>query len=284
MHYTGKNIPIKVNELTISYNDYGPENAPVIIFIHGFPLNKSMWDTQLDELKKYYRVIAYDIRGHGNSETGHGEFSIDIFVHELISLMNILQLDKVSLCGLSMGGYIALRAVEEFPDRFEALILSDTQCIADSTEAKAKRMMTIEKIKQHGVEKYADESIKNLFAAESFSTKKEEIAAVREMIVNTSGKSIFNTLHALAERKETCSRLQDINIPVLIMVGKEDKITPPDAARLMHEKIQHAAICIIEHAGHLSNMENPEEFNYQMKIFLKNNIKITTRLFVFNNN
>ena len=284
MQSAGNDISIQVNDLMLSYNNHGPENAPVIIFIHGFPLNKSMWDKQLEELKKYYRVIAYDIRGHGNSEAGHGEFSIDVFVHELIGLMDTLQLGKVTLCGLSMGGYIALKAVEEFPDRFEALVLSDTQCIADSAEAKAKRMMAIEKIKQQGMENYADESIKNLFAAESFSTKKEEIAAVREMIVNTSGKSIFNTLHALADRKETCSHLHNIKIPVLIMVGREDKITPLTSAYMMHDKIQFAAICIIEHAGHLSNMENPEEFNYQLKIFLKNNIKITTRLFVFNNN
>ena len=121
--------------------------------------------------------------------------------------------------------------------------------------------------KKSGVEKYAEESIKNLFAPESLSTKKEEIAAVREMIVNTSKQSLYKTLQAFYKRKETCSKLHDINVPVLIVVGKEDKITPPEAAQMMHEKIEDSILYIIEHAGHLSNIENPFDFNNQLEEF-----------------
>ena len=117
------------------------------------------------------------------------------------------------------------------------------------------------------MEKYAEESIKNLFAPESLSTKKEEIAAVREMIVNTSKQSLYKTLQAFYKRKETCSKLHDINVPVLIVVGKEDKITPPEAAQMMHEKIEDSILYIIEHAGHLSNIENPFDFNNQLEEF-----------------
>lgn len=227
-----------------------------------------MWDRQADALKNKYRVIAYDIRGHGNSEAGIDEFFIELFVNDLVQLMNALKIDKAVLCGLSMGGYIALSAIEKYPHRFEALVLSDTQCMADTPEAKEKRLKTIEHIKEKGVENYADESLKMLFAPESFITNKEEIISVKEMIINTSKQSLFNTLIALSERKETCSSLQDIEVPVLIMAGKEDKITPPDVARMMHEKIQNSALNIIEHAGHLANMENPDEFNYQLEHFL----------------
>ena len=143
--------------------------------------------------------------------------------------------------------------------------MSDTTCIADTSEAKEKLLMAIKNIKKDEVEKFAYESIKNLFAPESFLTKKEEIAAVREMIVNTNKETLYKTLRAFYERKETCSRLQDINIPVLIMVGKEDKITPPEAAQMMHEKIEDSVLKIIEHAGHLSNIENPSEFNNQIE-------------------
>lgn len=226
MRNSGSNIKVTVNDLKITYNDEGESGAPVIIFIHGFPFNKSMWDEQLKALKGNYRVIAYDVRGHGNSDAGKGDFSIDLFAKDLIDFMDALSIDKAMLCGLSMGGYIALNAVEKYPDRFDALILSDTTCTADTPEAKEKRLKTIESIKKNGVEKFAEESIKNLFAPESLSTKKEEIAAVREMIVNTSKPSLYKTLQAFYERKETCSSLQDLNIPVLIMVGKEDKITP----------------------------------------------------------
>ena len=267
MREIGNNIEITVNDLTVSYNDEGENGAPVIIFIHGFPFNKSMWDKQLKALKENYRVIAYDVRGHGNSDAGKGDFSIELFANDLLTFMDALKIDKAMLCGLSMGGYIALNAVEKYPDRFDALILSDTTCVADTPEAKEKRLKVIESIKKSGVEKYAEESIKNLFAPESLSTKKEEIAAVREMIVNTSKQSLYKTLQAFYKRKETCSKLHDINVPVLIVVGKEDKITPPEAAQMMHEKIEDSILYIIEHAGHLSNIENPFDFNNQLEEF-----------------
>lgn len=267
MRDLGNNIKIIVNDLTVSYDDGGPDGAPVIIFIHGFPFNKSMWNKQVKALKNNYRVIAYDVRGHGNSDAGTGDFSIELFANDLLSLMDSLKINKAMLCGLSMGGYIALNAIENYPDRFDALILSDTNCISDTPEVKEKRMKTIESIKKDGVEKFADESMNNFFASESLSTKIEEIAAVREMIVNTSRQTLYKTLRAFYERKETCSRLSDINVPVLIMVGKEDKITPPAAAQLMNEKIKDSLLSIIEHAAHLSNMENPLEFNKQLDEF-----------------
>lgn len=264
-----KESHIKTNNLTVSYNDEGPTKAPVIIFIHGFPFNKSMWGMQMETLKETHRVISYDVRGHGNTKSEKTDFSIDLFAEDLINLIDTLEFDKVVLCGLSMGGYIALSAVEKYPQRFDGLILCDTQCIADTPEAKEKRMETIETIKSDGIENYADESIKNFFAAESYSTKQKEIAAIREMIMNTSEESLCNTLLALSKRNETCSNLENIKMPVLIMVGKEDKITPLEAAQFMHEKIKGSAISIIENAGHLTNLENPIEFNHQLKKFMQ---------------
>ena len=148
MRELGYNLKITVNDLTVSYNDDGQDGAPVIIFIHGFPFNKSMWDKQFNALKNNYRVIAYDVRGHGNSDAGTGDFSIELFVKDLLNFMDALKIDKTMLCGLSMGGYIALNAVENFPNRFDALILSDTNCIADIPEVKEKRMKTIASIKK----------------------------------------------------------------------------------------------------------------------------------------
>ena len=268
MRTKGNDIRMTVNNLTVSYNDEGPDEAQAIIFIHGFPFNKSMWDMQVEALKDTYRVIAYDIRGHGKSDAGNEDFSIELFVNDLLLLMNTLKLNKTMLCGLSMGGYIALNAIENYPERFDALVLSDTQCIADTPEVKEKRMKAIESIRENGVEKYADESIKNLFASESFTTKTEEIKAVREMIVQTSEQSLCNTLLALSMRKETCSKLPAIKVPVLIMVGTEDKVTPPAEARWMHKKIQDSLLVPIEDAGHIANMENPLGFNDTLKKFV----------------
>ncbi|HEV8515478.1 MAG TPA: alpha/beta fold hydrolase [Cyclobacteriaceae bacterium] len=268
MRVTGKNIELTIDNVVINYDDVGDEKTPSIIFIHGFPLNKSMWAMQVDALKSTYRVIAYDIRGHGNSDAGDAEISIDLFVNDLINLMDTLELDNAILCGLSMGGYIALRAIENYPERFEALILSDTQCAADTQEGKEKRLKAIKSIKENGVEKYADENINNLFAPESFTTRIKEIATVKNMILEMSVESLTGTLLALSRREETCSKLKDIKIPVLIMVGSEDKITPASAAQVMHERIQDSFLKAIAHAGHLSNLENPSVFNHHLKKFL----------------
>ena len=102
----------------------------------------------------------------------------------------------------------------------------------------------------------------------AFTNRKEEIDSVRKMIVKTSEQSLCNTLLALSVRAETCTKLSAIKVPVLIMVGNEDKITPPEAARFMHEIIKSSRLKIIDHAGHLSNMENPDEFNVQLRKFV----------------
>lgn len=270
MRNKGSNINLTVNNISVSYNDEGPELAPIIIFVYGFPLNKSMWDKQVKALKDNYRVIACDIRGHGNTEVGTLDFSIDLFVKDLISFMDALKIEKTILCGLSMGGYIALNAIENYAERFSALILSDTNCTADAPEAKEKRMKTIENIEEKGIEKLADDLLPNLFASESFKTNPKEIAEVKEMIVTTTIPSLNKSLHALANRKETCSKLAKIKMPVLILVGEVDKITPPEAASAMHEKIKDSTLHLISNAGHLSNMENPIEYNNQLMKFIGN--------------
>lgn len=268
MHYPEKNLTLTVNNITVSYIDEGPANSPTIIFIHGFPLNKMMWEKQIELLKENYHVIAYDIRGHGKTDAGNENFSIELFVNDLLSLMDALKIDKTILCGFSMGGYIALNSFENYPERFNALLLCDTNCAADLPETKEKRMKAIEIIKEKGLEQYAEESLKKLFAPISFSEHLKEIGIVREMIMKTPIQSLYKTLHALAERTETCTKLHTLKVPVLIMVGKEDEITPPDVALLMHEKIKGSIIHIIDDAGHLSNMENSREFNNQLSGFL----------------
>ncbi len=268
MRYFGNNIKLILNNLVVSYTDQGPDNAPVVIFVHGFPLNKSMWDNQVKHFRENYRVISYDIRGHGNSDAGTDDFSISLFVNDLIAFMDILKVKKATLCGLSMGGYIALNAIENFPDRFDALILADTNCRADTREAREKRMSAINTILEKGVADYAGESVKKLFAVDSFNTHKAEIDSVRDMICNTQEESICCTLLALAAREETCQKLSGISVPVLLLVGEEDQITPPKAAQLMHKSIQNSTLFVIPHAAHLSNLENPDVFNEQVKQFL----------------
>lgn len=266
MDYSVKNLVI--NNCGISYIDEGPENGKIILFVHGFPFNKFMWKRQVEVLKATCRVIAYDVRGHGNSGAGSEEFSIDLFVRDLIGLMDALSIEKVCLCGLSMGGYIALNAAVNHPGRFSSLVLCDTTCVADSPEGKEKRMKAIENIETNGVETYAVESIRKLFSPDSLSERRDDVAVIKEMIMNTSTVVLGKTLRALAGREETCGRLKEIDAPVLVMAGEEDTITPPSAAMQIHEQIKGSSLHIVEKAGHISNMENPISFNHRLMQFV----------------
>lgn len=257
-----------VNGIDIDYDDIGAADAPAVIFIHGFPLNKSAWQAQMDVLKKTYRVISYDLRGFGGSGGGEAPFSMALFVEDLLALMDALRIKKATLCALSMGGYIALHAVEAHPDRFNALVLCDTQCSADANVGKAKRRAAIKSIRDEGVGPFADTLIEALFSSVSMDRYPETVERVRQIILETEPLTLERALEAMREREETCSKLPNIKVPVLILVGEADRITPLDTAVYLHENIEHSHLTIIEQAGHLSNLENPKQFNAALKKFL----------------
>ncbi|NEW82491.1 MAG: alpha/beta fold hydrolase [Mariniphaga sp.] len=266
-HSQGKDINVNLKGVTICCDDFGTGNIP-IIFIHGFPFDKSSWEPQLEFLKHTHRVLAYDIRGFGKSTAGEENMSISLFADDLVELMNVLQIEKAVACGLSMGGYILLNAVSRYPDRFEAIILSDTQCIADSAEVMEKRYKTIDQINADGVTDFANAFVKNVFCPDSLNTKKELVEKIRNIILTTLPITITGTLNALAQRSEMCSSLNEILIPVLILCGEEDTVTPMAQAEFLNLNILNSEFCSIAKAGHLSNLEQPDEFNRYLTPFI----------------
>ncbi|HRG51381.1 MAG TPA: alpha/beta fold hydrolase [Bacteroidia bacterium] len=266
MYQKGTDIQIKVNDITLNYDDLGEGKLP-IIFIHGFPFDKSSWKLQQNYLSQYTRVITYDIRGFGKSTPGEEKISISLLADDLIKFMDALQVPKAVICGLSMGGYILLNALNRYPDRFAAIILSDTQCIADSAEAKEKRQKNIQLVASGGLSEYTENMIQNLFYSESFTTKPEAIAAIRKVMLTTQPTIITDTLHALANREEMCYTLEKIIIPTLVISGKEDKSIPFQQSSFMHQQIPRSILQLIDKAGHLPNLEQPDEFNRLIKDF-----------------
>src|SRR6478735_4801063 len=206
---------ILIDGINVSYIDEGELENTVVIFIHGFPFNKWTWESQINALKEKYRVIAYDVRGHGKSIADTSEVSISQLADDLFLFMDALAIESAIICGLSMGGYIALNAVLAQPARIMALILCDTQCGADSDPVKKRRMDTIAVIQKKGLALYATDSIQKLFSGNSLVQMKAEVSLIKRMILQTPIPTIVNTLKALADRKETCSELSRINIPVM---------------------------------------------------------------------
>lgn len=261
------NLTVSVNNFDLSYNDVGEGSIPVI-FLHGFPFDKTMWDAQLDFLKSSNRLIAFDIRGFGKSTDEESALSIDLFGDDLIMFMDKLNIDKAIVCGLSMGGYIALNAIKRFPDRFEAVILCDTQCIADSFEAKEKRFRIIDEIEADGVNNFNESFIKKVFHKNSINNKSDQVVQLRRVVFSNSRNIICQGLVAIANRSETCSKLSEITVPTLIICGREDEVTPLARSEFMHKNIKGSIMHVIDNAGHVSNLEQPHEFNKHLHDFL----------------
>ncbi len=264
----GYNLITRVNNFDLSYDDLG-EGAVPVIFLHGFPFSKSMWQAQLDFLKSSNRVIACDIRGFGNSKDEESVMSMDLFGDDLIQFMDKLNIDKAVVCGLSMGGYIALNVCKRYADRLQALILCDTQCIADTPEGKEKRLKLIDDIAMNGTGNFTEGFIKNVFHKDSLTEKKEIVEELRNVILSNSKQIIMMGLKALAERSETCSSLSEVKIPTLIICGREDQVTTLAQSEFMNQKIEGSILRIIDDAGHVSNLEQADEFNKHLHDFLK---------------
>jgi 3-oxoadipate enol-lactonase len=268
---SGQELEIKVGNVFISYNEAGEKHNPVIIFIHGFPFDKKMWNAQLETLSGKFRCIAFDLPGYGRSQIAD-EISIEYYADVLDSFMHLMQIDQATICGLSMGGYIALRAIVKYPGRFSKLILCDTQCIADTDEGRKKRYGTIELIEKEGLLPFVEGFMKNLFTEKNQQSNQSYLQAIKNTMLSANPETVIATLKALAERIETCSNLMDIKIPVLVICGEEDKITPVKQSQFLHENIQGAKIILLPEAAHLSNIEQPELFNQAVAGFMESSI------------
>ncbi len=258
-----------LNGTTINYNERGmPQGLPVV-FIHGFPFSGEMWNPQISILPNNIYGITYDVRGHGQSDAGDGQFTIELFVDDLIAFLDHLSIRKAVLCGLSMGGYIALRAVERNPDRVCGLILCDTKSEPDTDTAKIKRSVTIHEVKTSGVRAFADEFVKAIFWEKTFEKNPSAIAFIKKIICENTSRGICGTLLALASRTDTTPALASINIPTCIIVGEFDTLTPTSNALSLHALISGSEMHILPHAAHMSNLENTQEFNELLTTFLK---------------
>jgi 3-oxoadipate enol-lactonase len=258
-----------INDIAINYIERGSSQGLPVVFIHGFPLSQKMWESQISELPNDIHAIAYDVRGHGSSAVGDGQYTMELFVDDLIVLLDHLGIEKAVLCGLSMGGYIALRAVEKHPNRIKGLILCDTKSQPDTNEGKIKRTNSLKTLKSAGVTAFADDFVKTIFGTKTFEDNPKAIEFVKELIRANSVLGICGTLLALACRTETTASLSSINVPACIIVGEFDLLTPPSCAQEMHKAITGSEIHILPNAGHMSNLENTKDFNTHLLFFLK---------------
>jgi pimeloyl-ACP methyl ester carboxylesterase len=259
----------KINGAWINVLENGNPQALPVVFVHGFPFSHAMWHRQLQVVSSEFRAIAYDVRGMGESSVGDGQYTIEEHVDDLIALLDDMGIASAVVVGLSMGGYIALRALERNLPRFRAAILCDTRSEADSNEERLGRALAVAEVKRRGAPAFADDFVKKIFANGSLARIPDEISLIHGIISRTTPIAIAGTLLALAARTDTTASLGKLNIPTLILVGDQDITTPPEASRSMHQKIPGSTLRIIPDAAHMSPLENPEAVNGAMMAFLR---------------
>ena len=262
-------MKLRVPGGSIEYSVAGPRNGVPVVFVHGFPFSGAMWEPQVAALKDEMHVVTYDVRGHGASDAGDGQYTVELFVDDFIALLDRLHLRTVVGVGLSMGGYILLRAIERNPERFRGLVLCDTRSEADGNEGKVRRARQAADVRERGLAGFTEAFLTAVFAVSTLERKPEVVASIRSVINGTDPRAVAGTLIALAGRTDSTPSLFRIAVPTLILVGREDGVTPPSASQAMKDKIQGAELRLIPRAGHLSNLENPGEFNRHLTEFLR---------------
>jgi 3-oxoadipate enol-lactonase len=253
----------------LAYQEWGSSNGAPLVFIHGFPFDHRMWRSQIEFFKQNYRVITYDIRGFGASEPGDGQYSLEIFVDDFLALLDHLKVEKATVVGFSMGGYIALRAIERNPNRFARLVLADTQSGSDSDAAKVKRTDTLKTIKLKGISTFAGQFLKSALFSKTTDTNPALVSSLSEWIQSQSTIGVSGGVLGLMSRTDTTEALSKIKIPTQIMVGENDGITPVQIAKAMQETISGSILKVISLSGHMTPLENPNEFNSSLNEFLQ---------------
>lgn len=239
-----------------------------LVFLHGFPFDSSTWKPQVEHFQNLYFTIAEDLRGHSSGKIGPGPWMIDHYVEDLKATLDQKEIETAILCGVSMGGYIALNFYLRYPERVEALILSNTQAAGDSNEAKDKRFKTIQKIQREGLKDFADQFSKSVLCVKTLNTNPRLQKKIETTIAQQNPENTALVLGALAARKDLTAELSKIKCPTLVITGAEDKIIPSAVCETLAKSIPQAHFEIIEGSGHLPNLECPDQFNQILDQFL----------------
>jgi pimeloyl-ACP methyl ester carboxylesterase len=278
------NCKLKISELPLAVDGYAMAQVFVndaylhvlrcgagspLLFVHGFPLDHSMWSGQIDALSERYYVIAPDLRGFGLSGGLLPTLSMTQHADDLAALLDALEItEPVVFCGLSMGGYIALKFWERHRDKLRALVLCDNRAAADTPEAVAARMTMAQRVLNEGASLAADAMLPKLFPVNIGQSNPQAYEAIKQVILRTPPETIAAAQRGLAERSDMRGELPQIQVPTLVVCGEEDVLAPLPEMQAIAAAIPHSQFAMIAGAGHMSPLEKPAEFNRLLAAFL----------------
>lgn len=254
------------DDFTMSYMD-SCDKIPVLL-IHGFPLDSSMWELQFQDIGDMARLIAPDLRGHGMSETT-AQYDMSQLAADCAGLIDSMGIQRpIVVCGLSMGGYVALEFYRRYPERVAGLILAATRAGADSEEGKKGRDEMITAV-SNNPQAIANAMLPKFFTPQTLAEDEELVGYVNDIMLNNPVEGMIGALTAMKERADSTDLLAEITVPTLIIHGEDDNLIPLSEAEAMLNAIPDAELAIISDAGHLPNLEQPEPFNDAIIEFLE---------------
>jgi 3-oxoadipate enol-lactonase len=246
----------------------GPRDAPAVVLLHGFPLDGTMWDDQVEALAARYRVIVPDLRGHGRTAAPPGPYLMADHVADVRALLDRLGIERAALVGLSMGGYVTMNFLAAHPERAWAAALVDTRAEGDTEQNKQNRANQARDVVENGMGPFIEGAIPRMYAQRTISERPQFVDRYRRIVERARPEAVAAALGGLAARSDVTEALRSVTCPVLVVVGSEDVLTPPSDARHIAEAAPNARLEIIEGAGHLANIEAPEQFNRILLDFL----------------
>jgi len=257
---------LRIRGIDLVYEDQGV--GETIVFIHGQPFNRSMWNYQSQVFSKTNRLIIPDLRGYGESCTTEPIVLLDELALDIIYLLNELDIPQAVFVGLSMGGQIALEIYRLAPHLVKGLVLADTDARAEDAASYLNRIALAKRLLTDGMERYTTENIGSYLCENTFHTQQEVVDHLSEMMTNTDAAGAAAVQLGRAERRDHSDILSNIDFPTLIIVGDQDVFTPVTIAEYMQVRISGAELSIVKDAGHMPNMEQPEQFNQLLKDYL----------------
>jgi 3-oxoadipate enol-lactonase len=243
------------------------EGAPVL-FVHGFPFDRAMWRHQLAGLSRWKR-IAPDLRGMGESSAGAEEYSMGRYADDLVAVLDAVGVGQAVVCGLSMGGYILFELLRRYPERVRGAVLCDTRPQADAPEARRNRDELAALARERGTDAVGERMVPGLLAPATEADQPEVLTQCRDMARRCSVAGVVGALRAMRERPDSTPLLGAIRIPTLVVVGAEDRVTPPAVADAMAKAIPGARYAVIPGAGHVSPLEQPLATSRALTDFLE---------------
>lgn len=253
------------SQASLYYEKVG--SGPPLVLLHPFPLDHEFWNGIAPQLSSGYRLLLPDLRAHGNSDMGDGPVTMQKLADDLTRLCREENVGRATFVGVSIGGYALFEFWRRCREQIGALVLANTRAAAETAEAKAARLQTIEKIQREGTAGFIADMLPKQLSPSTLSNRPDIVDAARRMMQKMSPADVIAVQQGIAARPDSIHTLAGITVPVLVIAGADDSVPLPEM-ELIHQRIPGSRMLVIPRAGHYAALEQPGDFGIALRKFL----------------